>query len=51
MEKLLVKKGYYNIYEVTNRGKKKYKVDSGKTLFVAKFNKYIPNPYRDIKGI
>ncbi len=49
MEKLLVKKGYYNIYEVTNRGKKKYKVDSGKTLFVAKFNKYIPNPYRDIK--
>ncbi|MDA8940791.1 hypothetical protein N9H34_01510 [bacterium] len=49
MEKLLFKQGYYSVYEVTVRGKTKYRVDSGKTLFVARFNKYIPNPYRDIK--
>ena len=26
-----------------------YRVDSGKTIFIARFNKYIINPYRDIR--
>ena len=49
MQKLLFKQGYYSVYEVNVRSKTKYRVDSGKTLFVARFNKYIPNPYLDIK--
>lgn len=49
MEKKLFEKGYYTIYEVRSRGKVKYKVDSGKLLYVARYKKYIPNPYRDIK--
>jgi hypothetical protein len=49
MEKFLFKKGYYSIYEVKLKGKTKYKVDNGKTLYVARFKKYIPNPYRDTK--
>lgn len=49
MEKILFKKGYYTIYEINKKGKTTYKVDNGKILFVARFNKYIPNPYRDVK--
>ena len=49
MEKILFKKGYYSVYEIKKGDTVTYKVDSGKTLFVARFNKYIPNPYRDIK--
>lgn len=49
MEKLLLKKGYYEIYEVTVRGKTKYRVDSGKVIFIARYKKYISNPYRDLK--
>jgi hypothetical protein len=49
MEKLLYKKGYYSIYQVVKKGQTTFKVDSGKTLFVKRFNKVIPNPYRDIK--
>jgi hypothetical protein len=49
MEKILQKKGFYTIYEIVSRGKTKYKVDSGKLLYVARYKKYIPNPYRDIK--
>ena len=49
MEKELMKMGYYTIYQVTTKGKIKYKVDSGKTLYIARFKKYVVNPYRDIK--
>lgn len=49
MEKLLFKKGFYSFYEKKKSGVLTYVVDSGKLLFVAKFNKYIQNPYRDIK--
>jgi hypothetical protein len=49
MEKFLFKKGYYSIYEIKTKGKVKYMVDNGKTLFVARFNKWITNPYRDKK--
>jgi nitrogenase molybdenum-iron protein alpha/beta subunit len=45
----LMKIGYYTIYvEKTFKGTK-YIVDSGKTLYVARFKKYIVNPYRDLK--
>ena len=49
MGKLILKKGYYEIHEVTVRGKTKYRVDSGKVIFIARYKKYIPNPYRDLK--
>ena len=49
MEKEIGKIGYYTIYEVKLGMKVKYKVDSGKLLYVAKFKKYIANPYRDVK--
>jgi len=49
MEKVILKKGFYTIYEIKKRGSVTYKVDSGKLLFVARFKKYIPNPYRDVK--
>ena len=49
MEKTLEKRGYYTIYEKKINDIITYKVDNGKTLFVAKFNKIIPNPYRDVK--
>ena len=44
-----MKMGYYTIYQVTTKGKIKYKVDSGKTLYIARFKKYVVNPYRDVK--
>lgn len=48
-QELLLKIGYYSIYiEKTLKGTK-YIVDSGKTLYVARFKKYIVNPYRDLK--
>jgi hypothetical protein len=48
-QELLLKIGYYSIYvEKTFKGTK-YIVDSGKTLYVARFKKYIVNPYRDLK--
>jgi hypothetical protein len=46
---LLTKIGYYSIFEETGKKGKKYIVDSGKTLYVARFKKYIINPYRDVK--
>lgn len=49
MEKILQKIGFYTIYEKKIDNITTYKVDNGKTLFVARFNKIIPNPYRDIK--
>ena len=49
MEKILQKKGYYTIYEKKISNSTTYKVDNGKLLYVARFKKYIPNPYRDVK--
>lgn len=49
MEKIILKKGYYTIYEIKNKDIIKYRVDSGKLLFIARFKKYVPNPYRDVK--
>ena len=48
-QELLMKMGYYSIYENKTSKGIKYVVDSGKTLYVARFKKYIINPYRDVK--
>lgn len=48
-EKLLLKIGYYDIFEVKTLTSTKYRVDSGKTIYVSRFKKYIPNKYRDTK--
>jgi hypothetical protein len=50
MEKKFIKKiGYFNINEIKKNGVTLYEVDSGKLLYVKKYKKYIPNPYRVIK--
>ena len=49
MEKEICKIGYYTIYEIKLGVKVTYRIDSGKLLYVAKFKKYIANPYREIK--
>ena len=49
MEKIVQKKGYYTIYEKKLTNSTTYIVDNGKLLYVARFKKYIPNPYRDVK--
>lgn len=48
--KVLFKMGYYSIYEEVKRGVKKFTVDSGKTIYSARFKKVLPNPYRDVKS-
>lgn len=47
---LLFKMGFYSVYEEVNRGKTKYTVDSGKTIYSQRFKKVLPNPYRDVKS-
>jgi hypothetical protein len=49
MEEPILKIGYYSIYEIKTPRGVKYKVDSGKTIYIQKFKKYIINPYRDEK--
>jgi len=50
IDNLVKKIGYYSIYETKKNIKKKYRVDSGETLHLARFNKTITNPYRDVKN-
>ena len=45
----ILKIGYYSIYEIKTPRGVKYKVDSGKTIYIERFKKYIINPYRDTK--
>jgi hypothetical protein len=49
MRQLITKIGYYDVYSVVSGGTKKYEVDSGKTIFIKRLNKSVPNKYRDIK--
>ena len=50
MDDVIIKKvGYYTIYESKGDTKKKYTVDSGETIYLARIKKTIPNPYRDLK--
>jgi DNA-binding Lrp family transcriptional regulator len=48
-KELVQKMGYYEINKITDKSIIKYEVDSGQYLFIARFNKYIVNPYRDRK--
>lgn len=41
--------GYYSIFIQKTPKTTKYVVDSGKTIYIARFKKYIINPYRDLK--
>jgi type III secretory pathway component EscV len=48
-KELLQKIGYYSVYvEKTIKGTK-YIADSGKTIYLSRFKKYIINPNRDLK--
>jgi len=48
-QELLFKMGYYSIFINETKKGTKYIVDSGKTIYIERFKKYIINPYRDIK--
>jgi len=48
-EEFIIKIGYYSIFKIKTIKSIKYKIDSGKTLFIKKYKKFIPNPYRDEK--
>ena len=48
-KELLFKMGYYSIFIDETKKGTKYIVDSGKTIYIERFKKYIINPYRDIK--
>jgi hypothetical protein len=48
-EELVNKIGYYSIYKNTTKSTVKFKVDSGKTLYIKRLRKFIINPYRDVK--
>lgn len=49
MKKLIEKLGYYSIYEINEKDKVTYQVDSGKTILIRRTMTVILNPYRDIK--
>lgn len=48
-DKILNKIGIYTIYLRKTKDKVKYVADSGKIIFIKRFNKHVPNPYRDVK--
>ena len=48
-QELLLKIGYYSIYSNVTPKTTKYVVDSGKTIYISRFKKYVINPYRDVK--
>lgn len=48
-EQKIIKIGYYTIQPIKSKTKTIYRVDSGKTIFIARFNKRILNPYRETK--
>lgn len=48
-EKLVCKVGYYSIYEVKTIKTVKYRIDSGKTIFLAFLNKSVVNKNRIVK--
>ena len=48
-EKLILKIGYYSIYEIITSKGTKYRVDSGKTVYLERFDKTIVNKNRVLK--
>lgn len=49
MDRLLLKVGFYSIYERVTSNRKQYVVDNGKIIYSNRFKKYFPNPNRDVK--
>ena len=49
MDKLILKVGFYSIYEKTTQKGKIYVTDNGKTVYSVKYKKYYPNLNREIK--
>lgn len=48
-QQLLMKIGYYSIFEIKTPKGIKYQIDNGKTIYIERFKKYVINPYRDVK--
>jgi hypothetical protein len=44
-----IKIGYYTVYTVIIKTKTKYRVDSGKLVYIPNLRKYVPNKNRDIQ--
>jgi DNA-binding Lrp family transcriptional regulator len=49
MDKLILKVGFYSIYERVTTKNKVFVADSGKIIYSNRFKKYFPNPNRDVK--
>lgn len=49
LKETLIKIGFYTVYTLKNKNKTVYQVDSGKTIYIQKLKKQIPNPNRDVK--
>ncbi len=49
MDRLILKVGFYSIYEKVINNRKIYTVDNGKIIYSNRFKKYFPNPNRDVK--
>ena len=49
LRELLFKMGYYSVNQIKTLKGIKYEVDSGKTIYIERFKKFIVNPYRDVK--
>ena len=49
MDRLLLKVGFYSVYERVSHKGKTYIADNGKIIYSNRFKKYFPNPNRDVK--
>lgn len=49
MDNLILKVGFYSIYERVTSKNKVFVVDNGKIIYSNRFKKYFPNPNRDVK--
>ena len=49
MDRLILKVGFYSIYEKVINNRKIYTADNGKIIYSNRFKKYFPNPNRDVK--
>lgn len=49
MDKLILKIGFYSIYEKTKEKSKVFVIDNGKTIYSIKYKKHFPNPNREVK--
>ncbi len=44
-----IKIGFYTISEIKTKTSTIYRIDSGKTIYLSKFKKYVANQYREVK--